>query len=310
MRILLSLMQRPILLFAVAILIGLSLVALFAPLIAPGNIDEQDLGRRLKSPGWVDGSGRMYLAGTDHLGRDIAKRLVYGARISLLVGGLAVVFGGTIGLTLGLLAGFYGGTLDALIMRFADMQLAFPFLLLALALVSILGPGIFNVILVLALTSWISYAKVIRGDVLLMRNREYIQAARVVGVSNLRILRLHVLPNVLSSFLVIASFQVAALIIAESSLSYLGLGIPTSVPTWGSMLADGREYVTDAWWLSVFPGVAIMLAALSFNVLGDGIRDLMDPTLQTSRSRLRGDLQQAQDAKMGKEVSAQVAQKS
>jgi peptide/nickel transport system permease protein len=170
-------------------------------------------------------------------------------------------------------------------MRFTDMQLAFPFLLLALALVSILGPGIFNVILVLALTSWIHYAKVIRGDVLQIRNREYIQAAVALGIPNRRIILRHILPNVFSSFLVVASFQVAALIIAESSLSYLGLGVPTSVPTWGSMLADGREYVTDAWWLSVLPGLGIMLAALSFNVLGDGLRDIMDPTQRSSKRR-------------------------
>lgn len=277
--------KRPVTAAACLLLLALVLVAIVAPILAPGDIDAQDLGRRLKPPLWIDSAGVRYLAGTDHLGRDIAARLVYGSRISLTVGILAVAFGGIFGLTLGLFAGFYGGRVDSVIMRFTDMQLAFPFLLLALALVAILGQSVTNVILVLALTSWIHYAKVIRGDVLQIRNREYIQAATALGIPTWQVILRHVLPNVFSSFLVVASFQVANVIIAESSLSYLGLGVPTSVPTWGGMLADGREYVTDAWWLSVFPGVAIMLAALSFNLLGDGLRDVLDPTQRTSRRR-------------------------
>lgn len=277
--------KRPVTSAACLVLLVLVVVALFAPVLVPGDIDAQDLGRRLKPPLWVDSGGMVYFAGTDHLGRDIAARLVHGSRISLMVGILAVAFGGVFGLTLGLFAGYYGGKLDSVIMRFTDMQLAFPFLLLALALVAILGQGVFNVILVLALTSWIHYAKVIRGDVLQIRNREYIQAAIALGIPTWQVILRHLLPNVFSSFLVVASFQVAHVIIAESSLSYLGLGVPTSVPTWGAMLADGREYVTDAWWLSVFPGVAIMLAALSFNLLGDGLRDVLDPTQRTSRRR-------------------------
>jgi len=280
-----ALLRKPATAGALVILVSLLAIAFLAPVLAPGDIDAQDLEHRLMPPGWVDESGAIHLAGTDHLGRDIAGRLIYGSRISLMVGVLSVVFGGSIGLLFGLVAGFYGGTIDAIIMRFTDMQLAFPFLLLALALVTILGPGVFNVILVLALTSWINYAKVIRGDVLQIRNREYVQAAVALGLPTYRVLLKHVLPNVFSSFLVVASFQVAALIIAESSLSYLGLGVPPSVPTWGAMLADGREYVTDAWWLSVLPGVAIMLAALSFNVVGDGLRDIMDPAQRTSRGR-------------------------
>lgn len=275
--------SRPMFAIACLVLLVLLVTALFAPWIAPGNIEAQSLVRRLKPPGWVDRSGAMYLAGTDHLGRDIAARLIHGSRISLLVGCMAVAVGGSLGLTLGLAAGYYGGKIDAAIMRFTDMQLAFPFMLLALALVTILGPSIFNVILVLAITSWVNYAKVVRGDVLQIRNREFIEAARVLGIPNHRIILRHVLPNVFSSFLVVSSFQVAALIIAESSLSFLGLGVPSSTPTWGSMLADGREYVRDAWWLSVFPGVAIMLAALSFNIMGDGLRDALDPTLRSSR---------------------------
>lgn len=282
MKLLSFLRTRPMFAVAIAVLAVLVSMAMLAPWLAPDDFNAQNLFNRLKPPGWVDDKGVIHWAGTDHLGRDTLARLIHGSRLSLLVGVLAVVFGGTVGLFLGLVSGYYGGRVDAVIMRFTDMQLAFPFLLLALALVTIMGPSVMNVILVLAITSWINYAKVVRGDVLLLRNREFIEAARVLGVPDRRIILKHVLPNVFASFLVVTSFQVAALIIAESSLSFLGLGVPTSIPTWGSMLADGREYVRDAWWLSVFPGVAIMLAALSFNILGDGLRDLLDPTLRTS----------------------------
>jgi len=278
---------RPMFAFATFVLITLIVTALLAPWLTHGSVEAQSLSSRLKPPGWVDASGRTYLVGTDHLGRDVLARLIYGSRLSLAVGILAVAFGGTVGLVLGLISGYYGGKVDVAIMRFTDMQLAFPFMLLALALVTILGPSVMNVILVLAITSWIVYAKVVRGDVLQLRNREFIEAARVLGIPDRRIIFRHILPNIFSSFLVVASFQVAALIIAESSLSFLGLGVPSNIPTWGTMLADGREYVRDAWWMSVFPGVAIMLAALSFNLLGDGLRDLLDPTMRASTGRKR-----------------------
>lgn len=276
---------RPMFGFAIIVLAALLTTALLAPWLTQGNVETQSLSARLKPPGWVNANGGIHLAGTDHLGRDVLARLIYGSRLSLAMGILAVVFGGSVGLVLGLISGYYGGRVDVIIMRFTDMQLAFPFMLLALALVTILGPSVINVILVLAITSWITYAKVVRGDVLQLRNREFIEAARVLGIPDRRIIFRHILPNIFSSFLVVASFQVAALIIAESSLSFLGLGVPSNIPTWGSMLADGREYVRDAWWLSVFPGVAIMLAALSFNLLGDGLRDLLDPTLRASGGR-------------------------
>ncbi len=278
---------RPMFAFAILVLAILVTTALLAPWLTQGRGEAQNLFARLKPPGWADPKGVVHLAGTDHLGRDVFARLIQGSRLSLAVGTLAVVFGGSVGLVLGLISGYYGGRVDAVIMRFTDMQLAFPFMLLALALVTILGPSVTNVILVLAITSWITYAKVVRGDVLQLRKREFIEAARVLGIPDRRIIFRHILPNVFSSFLVVASFQVAALIIAESSLSFLGLGVPSSIPTWGSMLADGREYVRDAWWLSVFPGVGIMLAALSFNLLGDGLRDLLDPTMRASRGPRR-----------------------
>jgi peptide/nickel transport system permease protein len=275
--------RRKTSLIAFFFLILIALIATLAPVIAPGNLDDQNLGQRLKPPGFHDDAGKVYTLGTDQLGRDLLPRLIYGARVSLLVGLSSVTVGGGIGLVLGLISGFYGGKVDAFIMRVADVQLAFPFLLLALALVSILGPSLFNVILVLSLTSWISYAKVIRGAVLSVRNREFVEAARALGATGGRIIRQHVLPNVFSSFLVIASCEAAALIIAESSLSYLGLGVPTSVPTWGGMLADGREYITDAWWIALVPGLTLMATALSFNILGDGARDALDPTQRNNR---------------------------
>ncbi|MDB4895628.1 MAG: peptide transporter permease [Firmicutes bacterium] len=275
--------RRKTSLIAFLFLILVVLIAIGAPLIVRGNLDDQNLGQRLKPPGFHDDSGKVYTLGTDQLGRDLVPRLIYGARVSLLVGLSSVTLGGGIGLVLGLISGFYGGKVDAFIMRIADIQLAFPFLLLALALVSILGPSLLNVILVLSLTSWISYAKVIRGAVLSVRNREFVEAARALGATGGRIIRQHVLPNVFSSFLVIASCEAAALIIAESSLSYLGLGVPTSVPTWGGMLADGREYITDAWWIALVPGLTLMATALSFNILGDGARDALDPTQRNNR---------------------------
>jgi peptide/nickel transport system permease protein len=255
-------------------------LAISADLISPYSPGSQSLARRLKPPLWEDELGNRYLLGTDHLGRDVLSRLIHGSRVSLTVGVASVLLGGGIGLLMGLLSGYFGGWLDTLIMRLADIQLSFPFLLLALALVSILGSSLWNVVLVLAVTSWITYAKVIRSAVLSLREKEFIEACRAIGATDLRTIIVHIIPNIVSSFVVIASFQVAALIIAESSLSYLGLGVPTIMPTWGGMLADGREYIRDAWWIEVFPGMMLMLTALSFNLLGDGLRDAMDTSIK------------------------------
>jgi peptide/nickel transport system permease protein len=283
-----KLVRRKTSLFAFIFLCLISFAAVFGPLLTPGEIAAQNLASRLKPPGSVDTNGTVHFLGTDQLGRDILARLVAGSRLSLTVGIAAVLGGGLLGLALGVVAGYFGGKTDAIIMRLSDIQLAFPFLLLALALVSILGPSLANVIIVLSITSWINYARVVRGDVLSVRNREYVEASRSSGATALRIMVRHVIPNIMSPFLVVASFQVAALIIAESSLSFLGLGVPVGTPTWGGMLSDGREYMTDAWWVAFFPGVAIMLTALSFNLIGDGIRDALDPSLnQSSRTSSR-----------------------
>ncbi|MED4018526.1 ABC transporter permease [Sutcliffiella cohnii] len=259
------------------ILLLVVLLAITAPVLVPVDPMEQNIEWRLKPPGWVNEDGVKYWLGTDQLGRDILSRVMYGSRVSILVALGAVFIGGTIGLIVGLVSGYSGGRIDSVLMRIVDMQLAFPFLLLALTMVTILGPSIMNVVLVLSVTSWISYAKVVRSSVLSIKHLEFIEATRAAGTSKISIVFRHILPNVMSPFIVVASFQVATLIIAESSLSFLGLGVPASEPTWGAMLADGREYMSNAWWIAVFPGLMLMLVAMSANLFGDGLRDALDP---------------------------------
>lgn len=255
------------------------LMGTLAPYLAPQNPAEVNVLDRLKPPGFVDGEGRRHYLGTDQLGRDILSRLMYGARISLLVGTTAVLIGGCLGVTLGLVSGYYGGWLDDLIMRLADIQLAFPNILLYIAVLAVLGPGLAKVIVVLGVTGWVTYGRVARGQVLSVRELEFVQASRAVGCREIRIITRHVLPNIFGSIIVVGSFAVASNIIGEASLSFLGLGVPPSVPTWGSMLAEARDYVRHAWWPVTFPGLAIMLTVLSINALGDWLRDHLDPRL-------------------------------
>jgi peptide/nickel transport system permease protein len=253
------------------------LVAIAAPLLVPMDPSTQNISGRLMPPGWISDEGFKHLLGTDQLGRDVLSRVIYGSRVSIMVAVGAVFIGGAIGLIVGLVSGYAGGWVDSVLMRLVDMQLAFPFLLLALTMVTILGPSIMNVVLVLSITSWISYAKVVRSSVLSVKYLEFIEASKAAGTTRFLILFRQILPNIISPFIVVASFQVATLIIAESSLSFLGLGVPTSEPTWGAMLADGREYMTDAWWIAIYPGVMLMLVAMSANLFGDGLRDVLDP---------------------------------
>lgn len=269
--------QRKTAVIGLVILVGLIATAVFAPVLAPYDPEDQDLRNRLKPPGTSDADGLVHILGTDHLGRDVLSRSIYGARLSLSVGVSAVLIGGTIGLVVGLMSGYSDGPVDAILMRAVDVQLAFPFMLLALTIVAILGASILNVVLVLAVTSWTAYAKVVRSSVLSVKKQIYVEAAQAIGASRWRIVFLHILPNILSPFIVVATFQVSRLIITESSLSFLGLGVPTDIATWGGMLSDGREYLTDAWWIAVFPGIMLLLASLSINFVGDGIRDAMDP---------------------------------
>jgi peptide/nickel transport system permease protein len=262
---------------ALAVLTLMVLVALLAPLIAPYDPGAQDLLVRLHPPAWAAGGDASHLLGTDQLGRDILSRLCYGARVSLLVGACAALLAGVVGAAIGLVAGFLGGWFDRILMRIADIQLAFPAILLALAIVGFLGSGLWYVVLVLGFTGWVSYARVIRSEVLSLRTREFVTEARAIGVTDLTIMRRHLLPNVMAPLATIGTLHVAAAIVAEASLSYLGLGVPKQTVTWGGMLADGQLYLGTSWWVAVFPGVALMLTALAVNITGDVLRDVADP---------------------------------
>jgi peptide/nickel transport system permease protein len=252
------------------------LFAIFGPLLAAHDPNAQNLTSRLKPPVWLSGSVHGYMLGTDHLGRDIFSRILYGSRVSILVGVLAVCVSGILGTIIGLLSGFYN-MMDQIMMRIADIQLAFPTILLALAIVAVLGGGMSNLILVLGITGWVPYARVVRSQVLSIQSNDFIVAAQTIGASDFRILFRHILPNIYAPIITIATFQVASAIIAESSLSFLGLGVPVNVPSWGNMLSQGQLYMSSAWWISVFPGICIMLIVLSINILGDALRDYLDP---------------------------------
>lgn len=262
---------------AITVLALMVLVAVFAPLIAPYDPGAQDLLVRLHPPAWAHGGTSAHLLGTDQLGRDILSRLFYGARVSLLVGACAALLAGLVGAAIGLVAGYLGGWFDRILMRIADIQLAFPSILLALAVVGFLGSGLWYVVLVLGFTGWVSYARVIRSEVLSLRTREFVTEARAIGVRGGTIMRRHLLPNVLAPLATIGTLHVAAAIVAEASLSYLGLGVPKQTVTWGGMLSDGQLYLGTSWWVAVFPGLALMLTALSVNLTGDVLRDVADP---------------------------------
>jgi peptide/nickel transport system permease protein len=250
--------------------------ALFAPWLAPHDPNAQNLAEAAKPPAWLGGS-TAYLLGTDHLGRDILSRTIWGARVAAIVGFSVVLIGCSIGVSLGMIAGYVGGLLDDLIARVADVQLAFPFILLAIAVVGVLGPSLWTVILTLGVTSWVQYVRIVRAETLSLRDRDFVQAAIAGGASRARILMRHILPNIASPITVLATFEVARTVILESALSYLGLGVPATVPTWGTMLADGRQYLDTAWWMGTFPGLAVSLTVIGINLFGDGLRDALDP---------------------------------
>jgi peptide/nickel transport system permease protein len=267
-------------LLGLAIIAGSVVLAVVAPALAPSDPVRNDLLERLVPPMWMEGGSGRHPLGTDTLGRDVVSRLLYGARVSLMVGFSAVVVAGALGLLLGLVSGYYGGRLDDLLMRLGDVQLAFPALVLAIAVLAVVGSGLLNIVLVLGVTGWVTYARIARGETLSLRHREFVEGARALGAGDAAILWRHVLPNVLPSITVVATFSVARTIIAEASLSFLGLGLPPPAPSWGAMLDEGRNYLTTGWWLALFPGLAILAVVLGINVVGDWLRDTLDPRIE------------------------------
>jgi peptide/nickel transport system permease protein len=272
-------LRRRLMMIGAFILLGVLATALSAPFLAPRGPFQQSLRARLRPPLAIGAEGSTNLLGTDHLGRDVFSRVVYGGRISLFIGLTAALGASLMGMTFGLVAGYHGGPLGILVGRLADLQLALPLVLLALAVVALVGPSLINVITVFTMTSWPAYARVIRGSVLRVKAVEFVEGARATGAGELRIILRHILPNVLTSVIVLTSFDVARMIQLEAALGFLGVGVPPPTPTWGNMLADGREYIRDAWWVSTFPGIAIMLTAAGINFVGDGLRDILDPRL-------------------------------
>jgi peptide/nickel transport system permease protein len=264
----------------VLVLLLIGLLTLGAPFLLDRSPDAQDARNARLAPFSAEALAAGYPLGTDNLGRDMLARLLYGGRISLLVGIAGVLVAGLIGVSIGLIAGYCGGWIENLLMRIADVQLAIPTMLLALALMAILGPSLPNVIGVMAATSWIIYARTIRAVTLSLKEMQYVEAARAGGYSDLRIVVRHILPNTLTPIIVIATQQAAQLILLESSLSYLGVGIPPDIPTWGRMIAEGRNYLTSASWLVTLPGLALMATVLALNFFGDGLRDVLDPRLR------------------------------
>ena len=273
--------RRRTALFGLVVVAAVVVTALGAAWLSPFDPIAQDIGdRRLKPPLWRDDAGGLHVLGTDHLGRDLFARVIHGAQPALLVGVAAVTISGFLGMAIGLVAGYFGGRLDDVLMRLADIQLAFPFILLAIAVIGIVGPSLATIIVVIGVSSWVIYARIVRGAVLSLREREFVQAALALGSGDGRVVLRHILPNVLTPWLVVATLDMARVIVIESALSFLGLGVQPPTPTWGGMLADGRVYISTAWWLATFPGLAILVTVLGINLFGDGLRDTLDPRLK------------------------------
>jgi peptide/nickel transport system permease protein len=265
---------------AAAIMLLVILCALWPQAVAPYNPTLNNLSLRHKPPGFVDANGGVHLLGTDHMGRDVWSRLVWGARTSMLVGGLGLLLGGAVGVCIGLAAGYLGGWFDRIAMRVVDVYLSLPYILIAIVWAALVGTDMRGLILIVAVRSWVEFARVTRGQTLTVRARDYISAAQALGASDWRIVRAHILPNTLASILVVAGFQLGVLILLEATLSFLGLGIRPPTPAWGSMLSDARNYLNEAWWTVLFPGMAISLIVMSANFMGDSVRDQLDPTLR------------------------------
>jgi peptide/nickel transport system permease protein len=265
---------------SVGIVVLFVLVALLAPLLSPADPYAQSLRNRFKPPVWEERGSWAHPLGTDRLGRDMLARIMYGARVSLAVGLLAVVLASAVGAAVGLVAGYYGGRVDAALMRITDATLSFPVILLALILAVTVGPSFLNVVIAISVILWARYARVIRGEVLTLMQLDFIAQARIAGAGAWRIITRHLAPNTLNTLVVLVTLQVGYVIIVEAALSFLGAGIPPPTPAWGSMIAEGRDFVTSAWWVSFLPGLAILLVVLAFNLLGDWLRDTLDPKLR------------------------------
>ena len=258
------------------------IIAIFASELAPFDPNKNNIMERVAPPLTLDKQGNMkYFIGSDALGRDSFSRLIFGAQVSLIVGFSAVLVGGILGTALGVYAGFYGKWIDDIIMRLADIQLAFPFILLAILFLVVLGEGLINLIIVLGIGQWVTYARIARAQTISQKEKEYVEAAKALGESNFSIMFGSILPNIFAPLIVIASFNVASVILAEAALSFLGLGVPPQIPTWGAMLAESRDHIfAKRWWMPFFPGMAILITVLAFNIVGDWLRDYLDPRLK------------------------------
>lgn len=275
-----SLLRNKLALVGAVILAAVVAMAIFSPWIAPYDPSQQIPWEGRRPPLTLFDSGRFVLLGTDHLGRDLLSRIVYASRVTLIVSFTAVAVSGLIGLVIGVIAGYFGRWVDAVCMRLVDIFLAFPFELLALSIVAVTGPSLLVVVVVIALRVWVVYARVVRGATLAMKEKDFVQAAVALGASELRVVLIHVVPNVVNPAIVIATLYVGRVILIESALSFLGVGVPGSTPTWGGILGDGRAYIDTAWWIAFFPGLAIMITVLGVNLVGDWVRDYLDPRIQ------------------------------
>lgn len=272
--------RQPAALAALLIILVYLAVAILAPQLAPFHPEEFALSARLKPPFGFEGARAGYWLGTDTLGRDLLSNVIYGARVSIIIGVSAVAISAAIGTALGALAGYYGGLLDQALSRLADLLMAFPYLLFTILMMGVLGPGLLNLILALTFKAWVEFFRLVRAEVMAERAKEYVEAATALGGTDRRIILGHILPNIVHTMLVLATLRTGYMMIMEASLSFLGLGVPPDVPAWGSMVAAGREHLTEAWWVSTIPGLAILLLVLSINTFGEGLRDLLDPRLK------------------------------
>ena len=265
---------------AAAFMLAIVGTALAAPLLAPHSPVAVDIRHRLAPPAWMDGGSADHLLGTDQVGRDLFSRMIYGGRVSLLIGVAAVLVSSTIGVLLGLAAGYFGPRVDWTIMTLVNVMLTFPFVLLALAVIAVLGPSLVNMVIVLGVADWPLYARVIRVETLALRERDFVTAGRALGMSHARLVFRQILPNLVSIIIVIATLQVARVIILESFLSFLGLGVQPPTPAWGNMLGEGRVYMLNSWWIAAFPGLAIFVTTLVINLMGNALRDWLDPHMR------------------------------